>query len=211
MATTTASALRLGLAAAAGASATAAAVAAAVSGHDAAAEAAAGRVSEVDEARERVGGVDGAGPRASDFGLGTGNLGCAYISDRFGLRPESSGTRSETLEQHLLLTGQEAQLEPAEDVVHDALGVADVRIAAPAAGFEASVRELFAERLQRNAVLQSQRDSEREAVHQSGDRGSFLRHLHEEFAGFAVGIEADGDVSLMVPNFEFVRNRSALF
>src|SRR5579862_4066741 len=48
------------LAAAAGAAATAAAVATAVSGHDAAAEAAGGRVAQVDQACQGVGGVDGA-------------------------------------------------------------------------------------------------------------------------------------------------------
>jgi hypothetical protein len=47
------------LAAAAGATAAHAAVATAVSGHDAAAEAAAGGIAQIDDARQRVGGVDG--------------------------------------------------------------------------------------------------------------------------------------------------------
>ena len=50
------------LAAAAGAAAAHAAVAATVARHDAAAEAAAGRVSEIDDARQSVGGVDRTSP-----------------------------------------------------------------------------------------------------------------------------------------------------
>jgi len=51
--------------------------------------------------------------------------------------------RPQVLEQELLLSGHEAQLEPAEDVIHDRLGEADVGIARPSAGLEAGVRELF--------------------------------------------------------------------
>ena len=58
------------------------------------------------------------------------------------------------VEQELLLAGEEAQLEPAENVVHDRLGESDLGSAAPAAGFEAGVSELFAEKFQRHAVLQ---------------------------------------------------------
>ena len=66
-------------------------------------------------------------------------------------------------------------------------------------------------RSQRNAVLQRDRDGQREAVHQAADRRSFFRHGDEEFAGLAVGIEADGDVALVVSDFELVRDRGALF
>ena len=91
------------------------------------------------------------------------------------------------------------------------LAIADVGIAGPAAGLEAGVRELFAKRLERNAILQRQRRSEREAVHEAADRGTFFRHLDEDLAGFSVGIEADGDVAFVVGDFEFVRDRHALF
>ena len=57
--------LRQRLAAAARAAATHASIAAAVSGHDAAAEAAGGRVSQVDDVRQGVGGVDGAGSQVA--------------------------------------------------------------------------------------------------------------------------------------------------
>src|SRR5579862_822052 len=143
------------LAAAAGAAATAASVATAVSGHDAAAEAAAGCVSEIDQAGERVGGVNGAGS-SSQFSVLSSRLvgGNAYVSSSFRLRYYAGRSQSEILEQHLLLAGQESQLEPAEDVVHDRLGVADVRITAPATRLKSRVRELFAEQFQGHAVLQ---------------------------------------------------------
>ena len=62
---------------------------------------------------------------------------------------------TQIVEQRLLLAGEEAQLQPAEDVIHDRLGVADVRVMGPAAGLEAGVRELVAQQLERNAVLQA--------------------------------------------------------
>ena len=60
---------------------------------------------------------------------------------------------TQAVEQRLLLAGQEAQLQPAEDVIHDRLGVANVLVMAPAARLEAGVRELFAHQLERHAVL----------------------------------------------------------
>ncbi len=50
-----------------------------------------------------------------------------------------------------------------------------------------------------------------EAVHQAADRGAFLGHGDEELAGFAVGIEADGDVALVSADVEFVRDGGAFF
>ena len=150
--------LRL-LAAAAGAAAASAAVAAAVSGHDAAAEAAAGGVAQVDQARQGVGGVDGAGSGLSASGFRTARSGSLTSPYAFRLMRYARRPQAEVLEQHLLLAGQEAQLEPAEDVIHDRLGIADVGIAAPSAGLEARVRELFAEQFQRDAMLQ--RDARR--------------------------------------------------
>ena len=91
------------------------------------------------------------------------------------------------------------------------LAIADVGIAAPAAGLEARVRELFAEQFQRHAMLQRDGDGQRKAIHQAADRRSFFGHGDEQFAGLAVGIEPDGDVALVVSNFELVRDRSALF
>src|SRR5215831_6180704 len=81
----------------------------------------------------------------------------------------TSRLQTQIFEQHLLLAGEEAQLQPAEDVIHDRLGKADFGIVCPAAGLETRVRELFAEQLQRHTVLQGDRYRESEAVHQSAD------------------------------------------
>ena len=73
------------------------------------------------------------------------------------------------------------------------------------------MRELFAENLERHAVLQRERDGGGEGVHQAGDRGAFFGHADEDLAGLAVGIEADGDVALVAGDGEFVSDGRALF
>src|SRR5882757_7925236 len=80
--------------------------------------------------------------------------GAIHVPNFWQLATGNWRPQSQILEQHLLLPGEEAQLEPAEDVVHDRLGEADVGIAGPAAGLKAGVREFFAEQLQRHAMLQ---------------------------------------------------------
>ncbi len=59
-------------------------------------------------------------------------------------------------------------------------------------------------------MLQRDADGGGEAVHEAGDGGTFFRHADEDLAGVAVGIEADGDVSLMVGDGELVGDRGAL-
>src|SRR5438552_18878953 len=110
-------------------------ITAAVSHHDRAAEAARRRVAQVDDAGQGVGGMDRV--RRGHGGRGRP----PYI---FRLRAEGCWPRSEVLEQPLLLAGKEARLQPAEDVVHDRLGEADLGVCGPAAGLEAGVREFFA-------------------------------------------------------------------
>jgi hypothetical protein len=63
--------------------------------------------------------------------------------------------RSESRKQRQLRAGEEAQAEPAEDVIHQALGVADLLVAGPARRLEAGVRKLLAQHLERNAMLQA--------------------------------------------------------
>ena len=93
--------------------------------------------------------------------------------------------------------GEKADLDPAEDVIHDGLGVADVGVAGPAGGLEAGVGELFAEDAQGHAVLEGERDGGGEGVHEAGDGGAFLGHADEDLARGAVGVEADGDVAFV--------------
>ena len=105
---------------------------------------------------------------------------------------------------------EEADLDPAEDVVHDRLGVADLLVAGPAGGLEAGVGELLAEDAEGNAVLEGEGDGGGEGVHESGDGGAFLGHANEDLAGLAVGVEADGDVAFVSGEAELVGDGGAL-
>ena len=118
--------------------------------------------------------------------------------------------RGEAGEEVELVAGEEADLDPAEDVVHDGLGVADLLVAGPAGGLEAGVGELLAEHAERDAVLEAERDGGGEGVHEAGDGGAFLGHADEDFAGLAVGVEADGDVALVTGEAELVGDGGAL-
>ena len=129
----------------------------------------------------------------------------------FRLRAEGCRPRSQVLKQQLLLAGEEAQLQPAEDVVHDRLGEADLGVVGPAARLEAGVREFLAQQLERHTMLQRDRHRQGEAVHEPADRRAFFCHGDENFARAAVGIEADRDVALVSADVELVRHRHALF
>ena len=117
---------------------------------------------------------------------------------------------AEAGEEVELVSGEEADLDPAEDVIHDGLGVADFWVAGPAGGLEAGVGELLAEDAERDAVLESEGDGGGEGVHESGDGGAFFCHADEDFAGLAVGVEADGDVALVAGEAELVGDGGAL-
>ena len=108
------------------------------------------------------------------------------------------------------MAGEEADLDPAEDVIHDGLGEADFGVAGPAGGLEAGVGELLAEDAERDAVLESEGYSGGEGVHESGDGGAFFCHADEDFAGLAVGVEAYGDVALVSGEAELVGDGGAL-
>src|SRR5215472_10123098 len=68
-------------------------------------------------------------------------------------------SHSQFFEQWILSSGDEADLQPAEDVVHDRLGDWDLLVAGEARGLEARVLELVAQKLQGHAVLKGQGDS----------------------------------------------------
>ena len=72
------------------------------------------------------------------------------------------------------------------------------------------MRELLAEQLERNAVLQAHADGRREGVHEARDGGAFLGHADEDFTGAAVGVEPDGDVAFVAGDAELVRDAGAL-
>ena len=168
------------LAAAAGAATAHATVAASVPCHDGAAGGATGGVAHVVHLLHGVGDVVYAAifhlVLGAGMGVGAGGLYLRRYAllrrggvearrfvcrgrDRFRQRVvvgRVCGARcgGEAGEEVKLLAAEEAQLQPAEDVIHDRFGVADLLVASPAAGFEAGVGELLAEDLQRHAVLQ---------------------------------------------------------
>ena len=109
-----------------------------------------------------------------------------------------------------LVAAEETDLDPAEDVIHDRLGEADVGVAGPAGGLEAGVGELLAEDAERDAVLEGERDGGGKRVHEAGDGRAFLGHADEDFARLPVGVEADGDVALVSGDAELVGDGGAL-
>src|ERR1700760_4276917 len=102
------------------------------------------------------------------------------------------------------MSGKEPQLEPTEDVVHDRLGKANLLVAGPARGLKAGVSEFLAQNLERNTVLERERDCRGKGVHQSGDGGPFLGHLDEDLTRLAVGVKANGDVAFVAGDGGFV-------
>ena len=127
--------------------------------------------------------------------------------------PASHGAEilgTQAVEERLLLSGEEAQLQPAEDVIHHRLGVADFRVLRPAAGLKAGVGEFLAQQLERYAVLQSDGDGAGEAVHQAADGRAFLGHGDEDLAWLPLWLEADGDVAFVASDIELVGDGEAL-
>src|SRR5208282_2238085 len=138
-------------AAAAGASAAHALVATAVAHHDGAADVATGSVSHVDQVGEGVGCVDRAGASG-----GRGRPPYTWINRAVQIAytfRRRLRLGSQVLEQELLLSAEEAHLQPAENVVHDRLGESDIGIVRPSARFEAGVGELLAKQFQLYTVL----------------------------------------------------------
>ena len=127
-------------------------VTATVTNHDGSAGVACGRISHVDKSAHGVGSMDQTavfhvqtGLRLTMAGMhlrqnsalrcrrcshSTGRLMLLWHVRLFNFR--GSRLRSQTGEQRQLRSGKEAQLQPAENVIHDGLGKADLLIAGPA-------------------------------------------------------------------------------
>src|SRR5262249_11245321 len=149
-------------------------IARAIPRHNGPADMAAWRIAEVDEILHRVRGVIDAAihkPGARFLrGLCTCPLAVRQAALRWScfsldrsrgrLRSRLSyttfGERLHILEQRVLASGNEADLQPAEDVIHHRLGNGNLGVAGKAGGFEAGVLEFFAQEAQRDTVLQSQ-------------------------------------------------------
>ena len=105
---------------------------------------------------------------------------------------------------------EELLAHPAEDVVDEGLGDADVRVVREAARLEAHVRELRDVDLERHAVLEAERDRDHERVHEAGEGRALLGDVDEDVAGRAVVVEADVDVALVVADAELAADLGAV-
>ena len=112
------------------------------------------------------------------------------------IRRWQSGHRK-AVEQFALVTAQEFEVPPAPNVVHKGLGVADLGIAGPAAGLEASMREFAAQHLEPDTVLQRQRHRCGKRIHQPGDGRALLRHGDEDLPGQTVVVNSDREISFL--------------
>ena len=104
---------------------------------------------------------------------------------------------------------REVQFEIASHVIHNALGFGNVGVAGGAHGFEAHAFETGDGVFDAEAVLDRKAESPAESLGHAADGGTFFGHLDEHLAGLAVGVEADGEIALVVADREFVRDRFA--
>lgn len=98
----------------------------------------------------------------------------------------------------------ERDLDVSRDVVDDAVGFGDVWVAGEAHGFEAHALEAAYGVLGGEAVLDGEGEGTAEGLAHAVHGGALFGHLDEDLAGLAVGIEADGEVALVVPDGELV-------
>ena len=88
------------------------------------------------------------------------------------------------------------QREAAEDVVHHRAGEPDVRVVGQAGRLEPHVGELGHVRVERDAVLQADRDGHGEGVHHASQRRALLAELEEHLAHAVVRVAGGGHVAL---------------
>ena len=103
-----------------------------------------------------------------------------------------------------LVALDELAAQPAEDVIGDAGGVADVGVLGETARLEALVSEFLDQTFERHAVLQGDGGQRADRVHQAADGAAFLGHVNEELAGLAIFEEADGDITFVTGDLELV-------
>ena len=138
--------------------------------------------------------------RRRPTGSASSELGRRSRSPRWARRSRSRGgagaRRRSRCRAPTGLEGQVVQGQAAEDVVHDRLRHPDVGVVGEAGGLEAQVGELRDVGLQRDAVLQADRDRDREGVHHAGQGRALLAELEEDLAELAVVVGAGGHVAL---------------
>jgi hypothetical protein len=107
------------------------------------------------------------------------------------------------------LVGQVLERQLAGDVVDDGGREADLLVVGHPGRLEAHVHELRDVRLERHAVLQADRDADRERVEQTGQRRALLAELDEDLAEPVTRVLAGGEVAGRVTDGERDRLRRA--
>lgn len=105
----------------------------------------------------------------------------------------------------------EVEFEESCDVVDDGLGLGDFGVAGGAHGLEAHALEADDGVVDGQAVLDGEGEGAAECLAHAGHGGAFLGHFDEELAGRAVGVEADGEVALVITHAELVGDGGAGF
>src|ERR1019366_5352361 len=179
-------------------------VAGAVAHHDAAAVGARRRVGLIDEglANAAVLAVAQTGYRSHRYSRQRRVRCFGFCRQRF--------LRLDNPDLALCFLVEELRRHPAEQVIDDRLGVRNLRVLGEARGLEAHVREFVHQELQRNAVLERERNRGRKRVHQARDRRALLGHRDKYFTRGAVLVHADGDITFVAGDIEFVGDRFAL-
>src|SRR5579875_3347449 len=116
-------------------------------------------------------------------------------------------TGREDAKLEALVVGEVVDGEAPEDVVDQARGETEIRVVGDAGRLEAHVRVLPHEGRERHAVLETEAHRDREGIHDARQRRALLGDLHEDLAGPAVLVLADGDVALAVGDAEGERVR----
>src|SRR5207245_2165642 len=109
----------------------------------------------------------------------------------------------------LLRRREEAELEPAEDVVDDGRRDGDLAVRREAGRLEVDAAELRDEVLERDAVLERDGREQRDGVHEAADRRAFLRDVDEDLAGLSFFIEPDSHVTFLLADAELMREGAA--
>src|SRR6476619_671918 len=128
---------------------------------------------------------------------------------RLAFGPHLPGEDAEVLE--LVDIVDEAARQPTHDVVGHRFGEGDLRVLGHPLRLEAHVAELAHEDVERDAVLEAERDRRGEGVEQPAHGRSLLADVGEEdLADGAVLVLAGGDVALVAGDPELVGDRLAL-
>jgi len=101
----------------------------------------------------------------------------------------------------------EVEFEVAGDVVNDGAGLGDLGVAGGAHGLEAHAFESSDSVFDAQAVLHGEGERSAERLAESRESGAFFGDFEEDLARGAVGIEPDGEVSLVAVDGELVGQR----